>query len=667
MFEAASEARKGVMMNSQHFLLNGFVCFVILVLPAAAAECPDCPGDLNGDGRVDFRDLSIMTQNWLAECSQPTSLPLLQVIEPGITEDQLGKLAEHLGLNPELVGFEDGAAIFVDPMNLQSVPTLPVEDEELIRELREGSEVEPGGQLQFERLNRDALAGIKPLPAEEVLDEVLIGLNRAGVELGQAEAQTDHTLFEMVDTEGKLLLPAVQLDTRINFQMYASGVPIVGPGSQVSLTVDPQGQATHMAMANRSVSPADEVGLMTPDEAAAKASAALGGRFLPEGDIKLVYYAPPLSKTKVQLLVPHYDIGGILYGEEGQQANKLRKLVPATTDRRVVPQVDLSAVARGNLVQAEADVAGGAPPYQFEWFSSSAPPNTIPQGQSQTEYNAFPREQAGEEVVTVKVTDENGIVVEASAVLQIGFVQLQQPAGGVTILKGGVRDFGVERAVSDLCAANQAGFISRFLADNVEMRFNWTGTSAWEQDFKQPPAGTDTTYVDNADIVFYCGHGYGGGFTFESEFDDKYLTYSNAAGAWGNLDLEWLSLLSCQVLKDTYDGKKWWTRWGPAFDGLHLLTGFQTNAYDWPNFGPRYADWMLGRNLGFTNIKLPVRCAWFMAKKQEQPSSVQAVVMGVVGPGNVLGGYNDYFWGKGPVSADLRGSNIKAYWRLVYQ
>ena len=67
------------------------------------------------------------------------------------------------------------------------------------------------------------------------------------------------------------------------------------------------------------------------------------------------------------------------------------------------------------------------------------------------------------------------------------------------------------------------------------------------------------------------GHGNGGGFTFESNHDDGTLAYADVAGAWGDLDLEWLALLSCQVLKEEWGGQRWWQRWGPSFDGLHLL------------------------------------------------------------------------------------------------
>lgn len=642
--------------------------FFLAGVPIEAADCPiDCPGDLNGDCKVDQQDLAILSQYWLKDCSLPPVLPVLKVLTSGISEDQAAKLAEALGISPNQLLLDDGAAVFIDPANLQKVPTVPVVDDVLIRELIKESEVEPGGELEFEALDLPAVQKIQAVPGPQALEKILIGLNRAGIVLGDSVPDTSHTTFELVDLRGQLLLPAVLLDTQINFQTFFNGIPMIGPGAQANASLDPQGNATQLRLATRAFEPADEIDIMTPDQGAVRAFTATGGRFIPEGDMKLVYYAPPLSEKNVQALIPHFDMGGILYGPEGQQSNKLRKLIPATSDPRFVPQVILTATAKGNLVQAQADVSGGAKPYRFQWISSSADLSEIPDDQSAVEYNAFPREQTGPETISVQITDDNGVLVEATETVQILFLSTAPESGGVSILAGGVRDFGVERAVSDLGAANQGGFVNRFLADGVVKRFNWTGAGAWENDFKQPPAGADTTWVDNADIVFYIGHGYGGGFTFESNIDDGTLTYTDAAGAWGNNDLEWLCLLSCQVLRDTYDSKKWWTRWGPSFDGLHLLTGFQTNAYDWAHFGGRFADYTLGRQILFNKITLPIRCAWFQAKKEEQPSSVESVVMGVVGPGNVLGGYNDYFWGKGPVSPDLRGSNIRAYWRIVYK
>ncbi|HDS85153.1 MAG TPA: hypothetical protein ENN97_08180 [Phycisphaerales bacterium] len=495
-------------------------------------------------------------------------------------------------------------------------------------------------------------------------------LAESGIRLGEGQPETSHTTFELVDTEGNLLLPAVQTDTRVHFHSVLNNIPIMGPGAKMSAAFDPQGNVTELVFARRGVEPGRQTfPLLGPGQAVQRAlGAAAAARFVPEQEAQLVYYAPPLSEQGVKTLIPHYDIGGIIFTPEGGQFHKLRRLIPAIDDEDYVPFVGMEMwVEEGHWVNAQAFVRGGQPPYRYYWHSTSADLSEVPDDKNSVQYWAFPREQAGPETLTVNVIDDNGILVSTSQTVIVGYELKVAQAGGVVPAAVG-RDFGISRAVSDLGAVNQSGFRSRFLKDGVAQRFNWTGTSAWEKDFKQPPAGLDTQYVDNADIVFYIGHGYGGGFTFESNQDDGTLTYTDAAGAWGNHDLEWLALLSCQVLKGDYGGKSWATRWGPTFDGLHLLLGFQTNAYDWPNFGRRFADYTLGRKFLFVTLPpLPIRTAWFKAKAEEQPASVESVVMGPVGPGGVLGGYNDYFWGKGPVSCDLRGSNIRGFWRQVYK
>jgi hypothetical protein len=147
--------------------------------------------------------------------------------------------------------------------------------------------------------------------------------------------------------------------------------------------------------------------------------------------------------------------------------------------------------------------------------------------------------------------------------------------------------------------------------------------------------------------------------------NDDSIVPADVVGDWGNQDLEWLTLLSCKVLMDNYGGQWWWQRWGPAFNGLHQLTGFQTLAWDWPGFGGRFADYMLGRKILFFELPpLKVRSAWFQAALEQQPSGTQSVVIGVYGPGG-LTSYNDYFWGQGPVSPDLRGPNLWGWWRVV--
>ena len=70
------------------------------------------------------------------------------------------------------------------------------------------------------------------------------------------------------------------------------------------------------------------------------------------------------------------------------------------------------------------------------------------------------------------------------------------------------------------------------VAYHLVERFSWSGTAAREQDFK---ANEDSNWLDNTDITFYIGHGYGGGLTFgEASHDDSTLDYDDATEDWGD-------------------------------------------------------------------------------------------------------------------------------------
>jgi hypothetical protein len=327
----------------------------------------------------------------------------------------------------------------------------------------------------------------------------------------------------------------------------------------------------------------------------------------------------------------------------------------------------------GLLVVAEANVQGGRAPYSYEWVATSFDLSDVPTSASSVEYEAELKKEAGFdpfiETVNVVVTDANGVRVQASGQVEvtpiiIGFLT---PSGGkilaMPLLIPGRADFGIERAVSDMCANNVNRYSDR-MDDEATKQFHWTGLTAWERDFREGGPGLDHVYVDNVDELFYCGHGWGGGFTFESNQADGSIVPGDVVSAWGDGDLEWLALLSCQVLTGTYGGQSWAQRWGPAFDGLHLLLGFETNAYDWSNFGKRFAEYQQGRSILFFTITLPVRSSWFQAALEEQPGGVKSVVMGVGGL-NGATNYNDYFHGNGPIGPDIPKNQITYYWRQV--
>jgi hypothetical protein len=520
--------------------------------------------------------------------------------------------------------------------------------------------------MAFNALDLAGLLQVRAMPGEAAIAMFERGLRAADL-LPAGEPRATHTMFDAVDAEGQPLLQETAIDTHVNYHFDLGGVPLNGPGAKVSMAFGPDGSPTALQFAMRKLQPGMDV-LLIPIEEAMRRCERLYPQLRPQGQPQLIYFSPSLLLPAVQKLVPCFECGGAApSGDERMQV--LRAIIPATDDPALVPTVNLDVVVAGNRVSASASVQGGAAPYTYEWMSSSVDLSDALPTASSIQYTADDPRGGTLERVRVVVTDANGVPAHAE-----GIVTVEGPTGGsapfmAATLAGtmptvGVEDFGIERAVSDMGAAQQSGFKNRFQSEGVERRFNFTGLSCWERDFREGGNGLDASYADNADIVFYIGHGNGGGFTFESEKDDDKVTYLDVPGDWGDKDIEWLALLSCEVLKDTHNGLKWNQRWGPAFDGLHLLLGFQTVANDWSGFGGAFADWTLGR---FNVLPpMPVAQSWFLAKAQHQPAERVAVVMGPIGPGDCIN-YGDYFVGKGPVGPDFRGSQIKGFWRVRYQ
>jgi hypothetical protein len=142
-------------------------------------------------------------------------------------------------------------------------------------------------------------------------------------------------------------------------------------------------------------------------------------------------------------------------------------------------------------------------------------------------------------------------------------------------------------------------------------RFNYGNGSAWEEDFKgysKPGGGTEYRYIDRVDLAYFAGHGNSSSFVFGEggrNHDDAYLTYSDCRLEWGNGDLDWIAISSCQVLANSHR-----TDWSWCMNGLHLLMGFVTNMADAAHgvwFG-----WLICHGYNMTQ-------AWFTASDISQP------------------------------------------------
>lgn len=175
-------------------------------------------------------------------------------------------------------------------------------------------------------------------------------------------------------------------------------------------------------------------------------------------------------------------------------------------------------------------------------------------------------------------------------------------------------------------------------------RFEYGDDLAWDQDFEEsgvgsPSAGTDQTYADDVDIVFYSGHGsIAGGFFGVANRDDGMASPSELR--LGNRDCEWVIFDACEVLQR--DNLNVFNRCGGVFAGLHYMLGFDTICGDSSDRGQKFAERL---NSGWS-----VRDAWIRACIETEGSATQWAYMRADAPGTDT--FNDHWWGKGFVSSD---------------
>jgi hypothetical protein len=184
--------------------------------------------------------------------------------------------------------------------------------------------------------------------------------------------------------------------------------------------------------------------------------------------------------------------------------------------------------------------------------------------------------------------------------------------------------------------------------------FSWGDDLAWDQDFEQqgvgsPATGTDTTWVDAVDIVFFSGHGDASGPLFGvANHDDGKALHTEIL--WGNKNLEWIAFDACLILRR--DGV--FDRWGwPVFKGLHYILGFHTTCNDESKRGNYFA--------GYLNDGWRVKEAWKKACQETAGSSTEWAYLRAGAPERNT--YNDHWHGSGWVSLDPSNPTYLAYLR----
>jgi hypothetical protein len=145
------------------------------------------------------------------------------------------------------------------------------------------------------------------------------------------------------------------------------------------------------------------------------------------------------------------------------------------------------------------------------------------------------------------------------------------------------------------------------------------------------------------------------------------------AGNWGaphpNDKLQWLAMYACNLLQNDAAAPSPWLRWGPAFNGLHSLLAFHTEAADSNDFCFNWPLGFLGFSLPFIDLQpQTIVQAWLNAANAANIGTPAAMgpIMNIDFLGITVGisDYADHDWGKGTVGPTIPQGQINGWWYI---
>jgi Family of unknown function (DUF6345) len=423
-----------------------------------------------------------------------------------------------------------------------------------------------------------------------------------------------------------------------------------------------------------------------------------------------------------KFIIPWYSVHSVVpvtdpnTGIVSEVRSKVQ-LIPATDDPRFVPTAHLKASGR-ERVQAAVEVSGGSLPYTYVWSASD--PLVSEQTGASISYvpivRAVPRPGstlpenltlARRETVAVTVTDANGVTLQESESLTVAAHLVPHGKGG-----GPSASYGTESPREPTFAIDRVGWQNGMGtpgAGGGAQVFAWLGDLAWPGDFIEPnPPGTlpatpwingDADYsnwgVNTAAIVLNNTDGWAGGFDSAqpgatlAEYATAYLAVPsstgvtvvtgllngaatastvnssiNYSGAWTpvgpNDQLLWLVMDACDTLDATSSAGTPSERWGPAFGGLHLMFGFNSEEQVGDgSFEQDFAENLLG----VSGAPQQIVIAWFNAAATAGMGHGVPAVLGALGPGGVCDQF-DYYLGKGTQGPTILPSAVTGWWYI---
>jgi hypothetical protein len=651
--------------------------------------------------------------------SSLTTRPVYYVIQNGLIQAQVTNLSKALHLPPDSLSFSNGVVSYEKP-NESVIPTKPVTDPAVLEKLKAMSKTEsPIASITYDAIDFDAISKrSEPLDFDRALQLASAAFSTAGLHLQQADAVLSHSTFKASyqDAYGKLVSISKNLDTKVNFEFRSKdGIRFVGPGAQVGITYNPEGQVIQVHYAWRNLKEGPAVNIISETEARNKIA-----KFLPAGakiNMKLVYWCPPiesLSNKAPEEVIPWYSFTGTVETKDPTTGHiestiTREQLIPATRGKALHVTLDATG---GAQVKATATVSGGSGPYRYVWTGSNPTilrDDTCHDDQCHISYTPLaskltPYQDAKanqSETVTVIVFDKNW---EYS---NIGFktvpVQVQTDSPNSANVSDKEPSYGCESPGEyGSLSFDRAGWqIGMRGPGGGRAAFCWIRNESWPGDYinssspssvpAEPWIYGDGNYanwgINTANLVLIIGDGTIDNFT--AMFPGaKSCDYNNAVFLWrpGNKNgtvqlpkctyhvdytkswgphgpnrrLYWLAGLLCDCLDDTEDHDKLdaWHRWGTAFDGLHMLLGFQKIvANDNGQFTRTFAENILGS-------ETPKRCpmtilqAWLNAGDS---SGATPVGMGPINCDNVSD-IGDFYFGKGMQNVSIPAGEIKGWW-----
>jgi Family of unknown function (DUF6345) len=662
----------------------------------------------------------------MGECGH-TRLPVYRVAATGIKESQAHLLARALKISAKGLRWVDGEASFVDRHKYLAVPSVRIEDRDIVARFSEATtNRHPEIPIAVSGVDYAALERHTPFAAGLALRSAADALEGAGLTPASARPIVGHTELITVaigDDGAEKEQRRTLLDTYVRHRFVVDGYPLVGPGAQIQFSFSADGEITRLIHATRTLEPGPSVAIIDAQTIRQRIACSLTDEATV--DVRLVYLAPSLRNAlsggaywRPSDIIPWYEVTVtrmVTHPGRGFQhplTSRIR-LIPATDDTRFVPSVTVAASAvESSRVNARAIVSGGTAPYSFLWGGSN--PDTSAERGAAVSYEPLTRDLrelipaqslTRTEHVSVTVVDANGVTAEAGASLLVAARAAPNTHNSVTYGCESPNDPGAW--TGDRVAWRNA--MSAYGGGSE--RFCWLNDSSWPGDYIVPtPPGTlgshpwitgDADYrnwgINTANMVFYIGDAnpYVFAEMYPGAAPSQYNTSAGAtveapnssvtveigsqnydvpyAGSWGapypTDQLQWLPMYACNLLENDASASSPWLSWGLAFNGLHSVLAFDTEAAD---SNPFVSDFVLGF-LGFNFVFFAfepqtIVQSWLSAANATDIGTAAAMgpITNVVEKGATIGvwDYGDYYWGKGPVGPTIPRSMINGWWYI---